>query len=78
MGRQLEAEISKIPWKRIIQSMTGHKSNSNLEPFIHLREIFSLFLSKEMKGKVEIVGLTVWSAGCPFVCVGRQGKGREE
>lgn len=38
-----EAEISKITWKQIIQTMTGHKSNSNLNPLIRLKEIFVLF-----------------------------------
>lgn len=32
-----------MPWKQIIQTMTGHKSNSNLKPLISLKEIFFLF-----------------------------------
>lgn len=46
-----EAEISKIPWKQIIQTMTGHKSNSFLKPLISLKEIFFFFWHFSFQGR---------------------------
>lgn len=40
---RLEAKSSNEKWKQVTQSMTGHKSNSNLKPLINLKE--GLFLS---------------------------------
>lgn len=58
-----EAEISKIPWKQIIQTMTGHKSNSNLKPLISLKgkkpTFFTYFCPKKKEGRkgCKAVGL---------------------
>lgn len=65
----LEAKPSNEKWKQVTQSMTGHKSNSNLNPLINLKEV-SFPKEMETRRKVrETLGF-VPRRRFSFMCMG--------